>query len=78
MGEEITRMGQMRVAAATRLNALLGREAPSPIPGLELPDWPAADLPPTDTLVAWALAGRPALVARTGVGRSPRKTGRAG
>ena len=63
MGEEITRMGQMRVAAATRLNALLGREAPSPIPGLELPDWPAIDLPTTDTLVAWALAGRPALVA---------------
>ena len=65
MSEEITRMGQMRVAAAARLNALLGREAPSPIPGLELPDWPAGDLAPLDSLVAWALAGRPALVART-------------
>jgi hypothetical protein len=28
-------MGQMRVAAAARLNVLLGREAPSPIPALE-------------------------------------------
>lgn len=65
MGEEITRMGQMRVAAAARLNALLGREAPSPIPALELPDWQVGELPVVDTLVAWALAGRPALVART-------------
>ena len=64
MGEEITRMGQMRVAAAARLNALLGREAPSPIPALELPAWPVDELPVVDTLVAWALAGRPALVAR--------------
>jgi outer membrane protein TolC len=63
MSEEITRMGQMRVAAAARLNALLGREAPSPIPALELPDWPATELPTVDTLVVWALAGRPALVA---------------
>ena len=65
MGEEITRMGQMRVAAAARLNALLGREAPSPIAALELPDWPVEELPVVDTLAAWALAGRPALVART-------------
>jgi outer membrane protein TolC len=65
MGEEITRMGQMRLAAAARLNALLGREVPSLIPALELPDWPTADLPPVDTLVGWALAGRPALAAGT-------------
>jgi outer membrane protein TolC len=65
MSEEITRMGQMRLAAAARLSALLGREAPGPIPALELPDWPADEPPPVDTLVAWALAGRPALVART-------------
>ena len=64
MGEEITRMGQMRVAAAARLNALLGREAPSLVPGLELPDWPVDELPAVDSLVAWALAGRPALTAR--------------
>jgi len=65
MGEEVTRTGQMRVAAAARLNALLGREAPGAIPALELPDWPADELPVVDTLVAWALVGRPALVARS-------------
>jgi outer membrane protein TolC len=65
MGEEITRMGQMRVAAAARLNGLLGRDAPSPLAALELPDWPAVDLAPTDSLVAWALSGRPGLTARS-------------
>lgn len=61
MGEEITRMGQMRIAGAARLNALLGREATSPIGPVQLPDLPTTDLPVTDTLIAWALAGRPAL-----------------
>lgn len=61
MSEEITRMGQMRVAAAARLNALLGREATSPIPAVVLPELPAAEPPPIDTLIAWALASRPAL-----------------
>ena len=61
MGEEITRMGQMRIAAAARLNALLGREATSPIGALELSELPTADLPVADTLIAWALAARPAL-----------------
>ena len=64
MGEEITRMGQMRVAAAARLNALLGREASSPIGAVELLEYPEAELLPADTLVAWALVSRPALVAR--------------
>lgn len=63
MSEEITRMGQMRVAAAARLNALLGREATSPIGALELPAPGLAELPPIDTLVTWAVAGRPALLA---------------
>jgi outer membrane protein TolC len=63
MGEEITRMAQMRIAAAARLNALLGREAPSPVVALELPDVPIADLPAADTLIAWALESRPALQA---------------
>jgi cobalt-zinc-cadmium efflux system outer membrane protein len=61
MSEEITRTGQDRVAAAARLNALLGREATSPIGILELPDPPTGDLPSVDTLVAWALESRPAL-----------------
>jgi outer membrane protein, heavy metal efflux system len=61
MGEDITRMAQMRIAAAARLNALLGREATEPIGGLDLPDLPAGELPPADTLIAWALASRPAL-----------------
>jgi outer membrane protein TolC len=61
MGEEITRMVQMRIAAAARLNALLGRQATSPIGALELPDLSTGDLPPADTLVAWALGSRPAL-----------------
>ncbi len=65
MTEEITRMGQERIAAAARLNALLGREATSPIGSLELPEPPAADLPEVDTLIAWALASRPALRAGT-------------
>ncbi len=61
MGEEITRMGQERLAGAARLNALLGREAPAPIGALELPEAPEEDLPLVDSLVAWALQGRPAL-----------------
>jgi outer membrane protein, heavy metal efflux system len=65
MGEEITRMAQMRIAAAARLNALVGREATSPIGALELPNLPAGDLPQPDTLIAWALASRPALHAGT-------------
>ena len=63
MGEEITRMGQERVAMAARLNALVGRSALSPIPALELPETDAGELPAVDSLVAWALAQRPALIA---------------
>ena len=63
MSEEIARMGQERVAMAARLNALLGRSATSPVPALELPEADAGELPALDSLVAWALAQRPALVA---------------
>jgi outer membrane protein, heavy metal efflux system len=62
MGEDITRMEQERVAMAARLNALLGREATTPVPAVELPE-PGAELPPADSLIAGALARRPALVA---------------
>ncbi len=63
MTEEITRMVQERVAMAARLNALLGRSATSPVPALELPQTDAGELPAFDSLVAWSLAQRPALVA---------------
>ena len=62
MGEAITRMEQERVAMAARLNTLLGRTALSPIVALELPEIDAGELPPVDSLIAWAMA-RPALVA---------------
>jgi cobalt-zinc-cadmium efflux system outer membrane protein len=63
MSEEITRMVQDRVAAAARLNALLGREATSPVSAVQLPEPAPDDLPSVDTLVAWALTGRAALAA---------------
>ena len=63
MGEEITRMAQERLAMAARLNTLLGRTALSPIAALELPEIDAGELPPVDSLIAWALEQRPALVA---------------
>ena len=65
MTEEITRMGQERVAMAARLNALLGRSALSPISALELPERDGGEVPVVDSLIAWALAQRPALVAGT-------------
>jgi outer membrane protein, heavy metal efflux system len=60
MTEEITRMGQERLAGAARLNALLGREATRPIGPLDLPE-PAGDLPEADSLIARAIEGRPAV-----------------
>lgn len=60
MTEDIARMGQERLAGAARLNALLGRDAQSPVEALELPE-PTDTLPPVDRLVAIALAARPAL-----------------
>ena len=63
MSEAITRMGQERIAMAARLNALLGRTALSPIAALELPEIDPGELPSVDSLTAWALAQRPALVA---------------
>ena len=62
MSEDITRMAQERVAMAARLNALLGREAATPVGALELPE-PGNDLPDADSLIARALEARPALIA---------------
>jgi len=65
MTEEIARMSQDRIAAAARLNALLGQEATSPIGPLQLSDPGSVELPPVDSLVAWAIEERPALRAGT-------------
>lgn len=62
MTEDITRMEQDRLAGGARLNALLARDAATPIDRLELPD-PGIELPAADSLIARALAARPALVA---------------
>jgi cobalt-zinc-cadmium efflux system outer membrane protein len=62
MTEDITVMAQDRVAAAARLNALLGRGATEAVGPLELPA--AADsLPSVDSLMVLAAARRPALAA---------------
>ena len=60
MTEEISRMGQERVAGAARLNALLGRDATWPIGPLDFPE-PVGDLPEVDSLIARGLEGRPAV-----------------
>lgn len=62
MSEEIVRMRQERIAAAARLNALIGRPVTTAIGAVELP-LPDDSLPPPDTLIALALQRRPALVA---------------
>ncbi len=62
MTEDITAMTQDRVAAAARLDALLGRDATVPVGPVELPG--AVDsLPSLDSLMALATRRRPALAA---------------
>jgi outer membrane protein TolC len=60
MTEEITVMGQERVAMAARLNALLGRDATVAIGALDLPE-PGDSLPGVDSLMTRAIARRPKL-----------------
>lgn len=75
MDAEIERMVAMRRAAAARLNAVLDRQAGTPVPGVELPALPA-DWPGQDTLRSWAEQTRPMLrQSRTGVERA--ETGQA-
>lgn len=62
MTEDITVMEQDRIAMAARLNALLGRDATVPVPGLELPA-PLGRLPSADSLMQLAIEQRPALAA---------------
>lgn len=62
MTEEITLMEQERVALAARLNALLGRDASAPVGPLQLAV-ETQELPSADSLMALAMAQRPALKA---------------
>lgn len=62
MTEDITVVRQDRLAMAARLNALLGRDATTPVGPVELPA--AGDtLPTADSLMALAVLHRPALAA---------------
>jgi cobalt-zinc-cadmium efflux system outer membrane protein len=60
MTEDITVMGAQRVAMVARLNALLGRDATTPVGTLQLPD-AEGDLPGADSLMALAARQRPKL-----------------
>jgi len=60
MTEDITVMEQERLAMAARLNALLGRDATAPVGALELSP-PHGALPGVDSLMALAVARRPAI-----------------
>lgn len=62
MTEDITVLEQRRIAGGARLNTLMGRDATSPIGGLELPA-PGTSLPPADSLMRLAATHRPALLA---------------
>jgi len=59
---DLAAMEQERLAAAARLNALMGRPADEPIPAVELPD-PISPAPSLDSLMALAEERRPALAA---------------
>lgn len=61
MDAALAEMRQERIASAARLNALLGRGATDSVPATELAVPDSEALPPVDTLLAWALASRPAL-----------------
>jgi cobalt-zinc-cadmium efflux system outer membrane protein len=70
MDADIARMQAMRAAAAARLNAVLGQPANAPGPAVAFAPLPA-EVPPADTLRAWALADRPLLLRqRLAVGRA--------
>lgn len=59
---DVVAMEQERIAAAARLNALIGRPAGEPIPAVELPQQ-VGEIAPLDTLMALAAERRPALEA---------------
>jgi outer membrane protein, heavy metal efflux system len=57
---DVARMEAMRAGASARLNAVLDRPADTPIPDVALAPLPR-ELPPSDTLRAWAERDRPML-----------------
>ena len=59
---DLAGMEQERVAAAARLNALMGRPAGEEIPAVDLP-FPGGESLPLDSLMVLAQTGRPALAA---------------
>ena len=59
---DLAGMEQERVAAAARLNALMGRPAGEEIPAVDLP-FPGGESLPLDSLMILAQTGRPALAA---------------
>lgn len=60
MEADVERLSALRKGVAARLNALVNRPTDTPVPTPELASLPL-DIPPPETLVAWALEGRPAL-----------------
>lgn len=60
MDAEIRRISALRAARTAALNALLDRPGDSPVPPATLPSLPG-EVPPLDTLIAWAARDRPAL-----------------
>jgi len=62
MAEELVRMDAMRSSAATRLNAIVDNPVDRTVPPPMEPRW-EGELPPTDSLLALALARRPMLLA---------------
>lgn len=78
MAAELTRTEAARTGAVARLNALLDRPAETPVPRAVAGALPG-DVPPVDTLRAWADGTRPAVLAdRLGVERAEVRTQRAG
>ncbi|HSJ07296.1 MAG TPA: TolC family protein [Longimicrobiales bacterium] len=74
MDADIRRMEAMRGAAVARLNGMLDRPSNTPVPPVVLGTL-AMDLPPLDTLRAWAEDGRPMLAGgRGGVEQAEART----
>jgi len=60
MEADIERLSALRRGASSMLNALINRQADTPVPSPRLPSLPS-DIPPFETLTGWAIESRPAL-----------------